>query len=298
MRNYLTPISTVDKQTFFFHCSRVQSCEPRFLLVSSGWPPWWWPWNNPDGLCYDSIGWSKAGWGTLLWSRCEYGGNFKHIYVYIFLKFFLALKWKKILFSQSIIHKVENTLRKALVMRGRRPYTVAIASYALTLLGTDRFKPTQELLAAASPGNLMFNPCWGIISFLVGRNVLKEAHFLFSLFTRSHTLAGRIQHLVYIGGHWLRITGTDETEADAGSSNSLWMAQQAAEERWWLWVHSGTSRGHTCYILLQIWCFGLASIACSVQKTSELGHNIMDQWSWIQFSHSSWNSFWMSIIWG
>ncbi|XP_024914124.1 complement C3-like [Cynoglossus semilaevis] len=52
---------------------------------------------------------------------------------------------------ESIIHKVENTLRKALVMRGRRPYTVAIASYALTLLGTDRFKPTQELLAAASP---------------------------------------------------------------------------------------------------------------------------------------------------
>lgn len=37
---------------------------------------------------------------------------------------------------------------------GRRPYTVAIASYALALLGKDRFNPTQTLLRASAAGDL------------------------------------------------------------------------------------------------------------------------------------------------
>ncbi|XP_070847577.1 venom factor-like [Chaetodon trifascialis] len=44
-------------------------------------------------------------------------------------------------------------LKRALVTQGRRPYTVAIASYALALLGKAHpFNPTQVLLGAAGPG--------------------------------------------------------------------------------------------------------------------------------------------------
>ncbi|XP_076583711.1 venom factor-like [Chaetodon auriga] len=44
-------------------------------------------------------------------------------------------------------------LKRALVTQGRRPYTVAIASYALALLGKAQpFNPTQVLLRAAGPG--------------------------------------------------------------------------------------------------------------------------------------------------
>lgn len=37
---------------------------------------------------------------------------------------------------------------------GRRPYTVAIASYALALMGKAKYNPTQALLSAAAPGIL------------------------------------------------------------------------------------------------------------------------------------------------
>lgn len=48
------------------------------------------------------------------------------------------------------IHKTANYLKRALVRVGRRPYTVAIASYALALL--SRHNPTERLLGAAAPG--------------------------------------------------------------------------------------------------------------------------------------------------
>ncbi|XP_074487043.1 venom factor-like isoform X1 [Sebastes fasciatus] len=48
------------------------------------------------------------------------------------------------------IHKTADYLKRALVRVGRRPYTVAIASYALALL--SRHNPTERLLGAAAPG--------------------------------------------------------------------------------------------------------------------------------------------------
>lgn len=46
-------------------------------------------------------------------------------------------------------------LKRALVTTGRRPYTVAIASYALALLGKSQdYNPTESLLRAAAPGRL------------------------------------------------------------------------------------------------------------------------------------------------
>ncbi|KAK5898792.1 hypothetical protein CesoFtcFv8_008337 [Champsocephalus esox] len=52
-----------------------------------------------------------------------------------------------------VIRKTAEYLKRALVTPGRRPYTVAIASYALALLGNDRnYNPTQSLLSAAAPG--------------------------------------------------------------------------------------------------------------------------------------------------
>uniref|UniRef100_A0A3Q1H0X2 Uncharacterized protein n=1 Tax=Anabas testudineus TaxID=64144 RepID=A0A3Q1H0X2_ANATE len=51
------------------------------------------------------------------------------------------------------ISKTAEYLRRELEKTGRRPYTVAIASYALALLGKDQpFNPTQSLLRAAAPG--------------------------------------------------------------------------------------------------------------------------------------------------
>ncbi|KAJ4944610.1 hypothetical protein JOQ06_013153 [Pogonophryne albipinna] len=52
-----------------------------------------------------------------------------------------------------VIRKTAEYLKRALVTPGRRPYTVAIASYALALLGKDQnYNPTQSLLSAAAPG--------------------------------------------------------------------------------------------------------------------------------------------------
>ncbi|KAK2817446.1 hypothetical protein Q5P01_025637 [Channa striata] len=54
---------------------------------------------------------------------------------------------------ELVISKTAEYLERALGTSGRRPYTVAIASYALALLGKDQaFNPTQTLLAAAAPG--------------------------------------------------------------------------------------------------------------------------------------------------
>ncbi|XP_010771659.1 complement C3-like, partial [Notothenia coriiceps] len=52
-----------------------------------------------------------------------------------------------------IFNKTAEYLKRALETPGRRPYTVAIASYALALLGKDQnYNPTQSLLRAAAPG--------------------------------------------------------------------------------------------------------------------------------------------------
>ncbi|XP_034092136.1 complement C3-like isoform X2 [Gymnodraco acuticeps] len=52
-----------------------------------------------------------------------------------------------------VIRKTAEYLKRALVTPGRRPYTVAIASYALALLGKDlNYNPTQSLLSASAPG--------------------------------------------------------------------------------------------------------------------------------------------------
>ncbi|XP_029015801.1 complement C3-like [Betta splendens] len=53
---------------------------------------------------------------------------------------------------KSATDKTAEYLRAALKTAGRRPYTVAIASYALALLDKDQpFDPTQALLRAAAP---------------------------------------------------------------------------------------------------------------------------------------------------
>ncbi|XP_033986006.1 venom factor-like [Trematomus bernacchii] len=55
--------------------------------------------------------------------------------------------------SPSLSVRTAECLKRALVTTGRRPYTVAIASYALALLGKDQnYNPTQSLLSAAAPG--------------------------------------------------------------------------------------------------------------------------------------------------
>ncbi|XP_058497234.1 complement C3-like [Solea solea] len=54
---------------------------------------------------------------------------------------------------EMAIRKSQDFLEKSLVKLSRRPYTVAIASYALALLGKKRFQPTQILLRAAGPGH-------------------------------------------------------------------------------------------------------------------------------------------------
>ncbi|XP_033985886.1 complement C3-like [Trematomus bernacchii] len=52
-----------------------------------------------------------------------------------------------------LFSKTAEYLKRALETTGRRPYTVAIASYALALLGKDHnYNPTQSLLSAAAPG--------------------------------------------------------------------------------------------------------------------------------------------------
>ncbi|XP_029283155.1 LOW QUALITY PROTEIN: venom factor-like [Cottoperca gobio] len=52
-----------------------------------------------------------------------------------------------------VISKTAEYLKSALMSTGRRPYTVAIASYALALLGkAQNYNPTHALLSAAAPG--------------------------------------------------------------------------------------------------------------------------------------------------
>ncbi|XP_031732921.1 venom factor-like isoform X2 [Anarrhichthys ocellatus] len=54
---------------------------------------------------------------------------------------------------EVVIRKTAEYLKRALVVTGRRPYTVAIASYALALLGKAQpYNPIPSLLSAAAPG--------------------------------------------------------------------------------------------------------------------------------------------------
>ncbi|XP_040003011.1 complement C3-like isoform X3 [Xiphias gladius] len=54
---------------------------------------------------------------------------------------------------EFVIGKTANYLNKALARQGRRPYTVAIASYALALLQkVHHYNPARSLLRAAAPG--------------------------------------------------------------------------------------------------------------------------------------------------
>lgn len=49
--------------------------------------------------------------------------------------------------------KTADYLKKALIKPHRRPYTVAIVSYALALLRKPvRYNPTVQLMRAAAPG--------------------------------------------------------------------------------------------------------------------------------------------------
>ncbi|KAM7010094.1 complement C3-like [Tautogolabrus adspersus] len=55
--------------------------------------------------------------------------------------------------TEAIIRKTADYLSKGLLKQGRRPYTVAITSYALALLGKSQpFNPTQVLLRASEGG--------------------------------------------------------------------------------------------------------------------------------------------------
>uniref|UniRef100_A0A672FYF9 Complement component c3b, tandem duplicate 2 n=1 Tax=Salarias fasciatus TaxID=181472 RepID=A0A672FYF9_SALFA len=55
-----------------------------------------------------------------------------------------------------LIRRTTDYLKKALLKPGRRPYTVAIVSYALSLTDSRRFNPTKILLAAAAEENTLF----------------------------------------------------------------------------------------------------------------------------------------------
>ncbi|XP_065808700.1 complement C3 [Labrus bergylta] len=56
--------------------------------------------------------------------------------------------------TEAIIRKTADYLNKGLLKMGRRPYTVAITSYALALLGKSQpFNPTQVLLRASEDGH-------------------------------------------------------------------------------------------------------------------------------------------------
>ncbi|CAN9510720.1 unnamed protein product [Ophioblennius macclurei] len=54
---------------------------------------------------------------------------------------------------ERVIHRIVSYLKKAVLRPGRRPYTVAIVSYALSLTDSRRFNPTKFLLAAAAGGS-------------------------------------------------------------------------------------------------------------------------------------------------
>ncbi|TKS68660.1 Complement C3 [Collichthys lucidus] len=53
---------------------------------------------------------------------------------------------------ESVTHNTAEYLKRALMKLGRRPYTVAIVSYALALQEKGRYNPTDSLLRAAARG--------------------------------------------------------------------------------------------------------------------------------------------------
>ncbi|KAE8300564.1 A.superbus venom factor 1 [Larimichthys crocea] len=53
---------------------------------------------------------------------------------------------------ESVTHNTAEYLKRALMKLGRRPYTVAIVSYALALQEKGRYNPTESLLRAAARG--------------------------------------------------------------------------------------------------------------------------------------------------
>ena len=72
----------------------------------------------------------------------------------LFIRVIVILKYIHVCLLQVLFSKTAEYLKRALETTGRRPYTVAIASYALALLGKDHnYNPTQSLLSAAAPGS-------------------------------------------------------------------------------------------------------------------------------------------------
>lgn len=131
--------------------------------------------------------------------------------------------------------KTANYLQRVIRQGHRRPYTVAIASYAIVLLQkTPSSSPLPFLMRAAAPGE----PHRSSSSF---SSDLPESRSLVSdrLLFRGRPLARRSERPVHAGGHRLRPAGSAQTGTDAGGRAGLQVPEQPEGEGRGLRLHPG-----------------------------------------------------------
>lgn len=134
---------------------------------------------------------------------------------------------------QSAMFKTETYLQRAIRQSGRRPYTVAIASYAIALLQkTPSSSPLSFLMRAAAPGEPHRSS---------SSSGLPESRSLVSdrLPFRGRPLARRSERPVHAGGYWLRPAGSAQTGTDAGGRAGLQVPEQPEGEGRGLRLHPG-----------------------------------------------------------
>lgn len=117
---------------------------------------------------------------------------------------------------QSAMSNTAKYLQRVIRQSHRRPYTVAIASYAIVLLQkTPSSSPLPFLMRAAAPGEPHRSSS--------SSSDLPECRSLVSdrLLFRARPLARRSERPVHAGGYWLRSAGSAQTGTDAGGRAGL-----------------------------------------------------------------------------
>lgn len=116
--------------------------------------------------------------------------------------------------------KTADYLLTAIQNTQRRPYTVAIASYALVLMKQpQRYNPQPVLMKAAAPGKpqgVLLLPPPGQTGLFKGAllGMIKASHRFLTI--RSYPLARQPERLVHTGGDRVRPAGAGQTGTNGG----------------------------------------------------------------------------------
>lgn len=132
----------------------MEQIDKPFLCGLSGWSPWRRPGENPVGLRDDRAGRGQTGRNHL--HRSQHRHERKKLSVFCTSLFSPQSshqtfnRFPCVCLLQALHARLTQSLERALAVPRRRPYTVAILSYALAL-NDKGYNPMGSLMRAAAP---------------------------------------------------------------------------------------------------------------------------------------------------